>query len=106
MENNTVWIWIPTAQYRNCEKYCIVVAQNLPDTVPVDAPVSIYVEGGTQLYPLTTCDCERVTARAIRTRTKYSTVVQTDATGGVFRLLGKLCKCVLTNGRQYIDGNL
>lgn len=106
-EAPNLWVWIPAGQYKDCEKYCIVIAQNIPTDTPVDAPVQIYIEGGTQLYPLTTCDCAQVTARAVRTRTKYSTVVHTNTgTVGVFRLLGNLCKCLLKNGNQYIDGNL
>lgn len=102
-----LWIIIPAGSYYDGEKYCIVVAQNIPANTPVDAPVQIVVEGGTQLYPLTACDCSQVTARAIRTRTKYSTVVRTNSgTVGVFRLLGNLCKCVMKSGRTFIDGNL
>ena len=97
-------ISIPEGSYYNDEKYCIVVAQNIPEDTPIDAPVVISIVNGTQVYPLTSCDCRQVTARAIRTRTKYSTIVKTDATGGVFRLLGKLCKCVTSNGRDFING--
>lgn len=97
-------IGIPEGSYYNNEKYCIVIAQNIPAETPVDAPVTISIVNGTQVYPLTTCDCRPVTARAIRTRTKYSTCVKTDATSGVFRLLVKLCPCTLTSGREFING--
>ena len=97
-------IGIPEGSYYNNEKYCIVIAQNIPTETPVDAPVTISIVNGTQVYPLTTCDCRPVTARAIRTRTKYSTVVKTDATSGIFRLIGKLCPCTLTSGREFING--
>ena len=97
-------IGIPEGSYYNNEKYCIVIAQNIPAETPVDAPVTISIVNGTQVYPLTTCDCRPVTARAIRTRTKYSTCVKTDATSGIFRLLGKLCPCALTIGREFING--
>lgn len=97
-------ISIPEGSYYNNEKYCIVIAQNIPAETPVDAPVTISIVNGTQVYPLTNCDCRPVTARAIRTRTKYSTIVKTDATSGIFRLLGKLCPCTLTSGREFING--
>ena len=97
-------ISIPEGSYYNDEKYCIVVAQNIPADTPIDAPVVISIVNGTQVYPLTSCDCMQVTARAIRTRIKYSTIVKTDASGGVFRLLGKLCKYVTSNGRDFING--
>lgn len=98
-------ITIPEDNYYNNCKYCIIVADNIPAETPVDAPVVISVENGTQVYPLVSCDCRPLTARAIRSRTKYSTVVKTDATSGVFKLLGNLCKCNLSNGRQSLDGN-
>lgn len=95
-------ITIPAGSYLDNEKYCIVIAQAIPATTPVDAPVVIQIGDGTELYPLNTCDCRPVTARSIRTRTKYSTVVKTTTTTGVFRLLGKLCN--LADGLRAIDG--
>lgn len=95
-------VTIPAGSYLNDEKYCIVIAQTIPATAVVDAPVVIQIGDGTELYPLNTCDCRPVTARSIRTRTKYSTVVKTTATTGVFRLLGKLCN--ITDGLTAIDG--
>ena len=98
-------ITIPEGAYNDGCKYCIVTAQSIPAETPVDAPVVISVVNGTQVYPLVSCDCRPLTARAIRSRTKYSTIVKTDATSGVFKLLGNLCKCNLSNGRQSLDGN-
>lgn len=98
-------ISIPEGSYYDNCKYCIVVAQNVPAETPVDAPVVISVVNGTQVYPLTSCDCRPLTARAIRSRTKYSTVVKTDATTGVFRLLGNLCKCNMSSARNALNGN-
>ena len=82
---------LPAASYGNCQKYCIVVAQTIPATTTITAPVVISIGGDTTvLYPLVDCDCAPVTACAINTRTRYSTCVQTDATSGTFKLLGKL----------------
>ena len=88
-----------------CEKYCIVTAQSIPAETPFGAPVVISVVNETQVYPLVSCDFRPLTARAIRSRTKYSTIVKTDAASGVFKLLGNLCKCNLSNGRKSLDGN-
>lgn len=93
---------IPAGSYYNGEKYCIVVAQAIPAETVVDAPVVIQIGTGQQFYPLVNCDCSQVTARQLRTRTKYSTVVKTDSTSGTFRLLGNLCN--KTSGRQSING--
>ena len=98
-------ITIPEGVYNDGQKYCIVTAQSIPAETPVDAPVVISIVNGTQVYPLVACDCEPITARAIRSRTKYSTVVKTDTTTGVFRLLGKMCKCNMANSRNALDGN-
>ena len=98
-------ISIPEGSYYDDCKYCIVTAQNIPAETPVDAPVVISIVNGEQVYPLVACDCEPITARAIRSRTKYSTVVKTDTTTGVFRLIGKMCKCNMANSRNALDGN-
>lgn len=82
---------LPSASYNNGQKYCIVVAQTIPATTTIDAPVVITIGGvTTTTYPLVNCDCSPVTACAINTRTRYSTCVRTTTTGGSFKLLGKV----------------
>lgn len=81
---------IPQGTYANCEKYCIVVAQNIPTTATINAPVFVTIGGGTATYPLLNCDCTQVTACSINRRTRYSVRVRTDITTGSFVLLGKL----------------
>lgn len=95
-------VTIPAGGYLDNEKYCIVIAQTIPATTVVDAPVVIQIGDGTELYPLLTCDGRPVTARSLRTRTKYSTIVKTTPTSGVFRLLGRLCN--IADGLTSIDG--
>ena len=82
---------IPAGSYGNCDKFCIVVAQTIPAATTITAPVFITIGDGTELYPLNRCDGTQVTAAELRTRTRYATKVSTTATGGAFRLLGKLC---------------
>lgn len=94
---------LPAGSYANGCKYCIVVAQTIPATTTITAPVVITIGTGTEEYPLVNRCCAQVTACAIRTRTKYSTVVSTDATGGTFKLLGKPC-CSPNNALPAIDG--
>lgn len=94
---------IPVGSYDNGCKYCLVVAQAIPATTTINAPVVITIGDGTVLYPLTRCDCAQVTACGIRTRTRYSTKVVTTPTGGSFRMLGKPC-CSPNNALQSIDG--
>lgn len=81
---------IPDGNYLNNEKYCIIVAQNIPATVTIAAPVVITIGTGTTTYPLMNCDCTNVTACSINRRTRYSVCVHTDIATGVFKLLGKI----------------
>ena len=84
-------ITIPAGSYSDNCKYCIVVAQNIPATTTINAPVFIQIGTGTQLYPVNKCDCTQLAACGIRTRTKYSMCVETTPTSGTFKLLGKSC---------------
>lgn len=94
---------LPAGGYNNCEKYCIIVAQNIPATAPIGANVLISIGGGTVQYPLLDCNCRPVNVCAIRTRTRYAVRVETTATGGVFRMLGRGC-CAPNNNLASING--
>ena len=94
---------IPAGSYRDGCRYCIVVAQAIPAATTITAPVVITIGDGTEEYPLTDRCCAQVTACALRTRTKYAVVVATDATGGVFKMLGRGC-CAPNNNLAAIDG--
>ena len=96
-------ITIQAGSYTRGCKYCIVIAQAIPDTTTINAPVVIQIGTGTEQYPLTKCNCAQVTACGVRTRTKYCTEVSTSATGGTFRLLGKP-SCAPVNSLSAIDG--
>lgn len=94
---------IPAGSYANGEKYCIVIAQNIPAGTTINAPVYVTIGTGSTAYPLTSCDCRQLTACALRTRTKYSTRVVTTPTGGSFRLLGRAA-CAPNNDLAAIGG--
>ena len=96
-------ITIPAGSYEDGEKYCIVVAQAIPEDTTITAPVFIQIGTGTELYPLDRCDCSQATACNIRTRTRYSTKVVTDANAGAFRLMGRTC-CAPNNDLRAING--
>lgn len=94
---------LPAGSYNNGEKYCIVVAQAIPATTTITAPVVISIGTGTETYPLTKRNCQQVTACGIRTRTRYSVCVVTNPTGGTFRMLG--CpSCASNNNLTSING--
>ena len=101
--DGTLTINLPAGSYANGEKYCIVIAQAIPDTTTITAPVVITIGDGTEEYPLTNRCCAQVTACSLRTRTRYSTVVSTSATGGTFKMLGK-GSCAPSNNLAAIDG--
>lgn len=94
---DTLVIDLPARAYNDNCKVCIVIAQAIPTTATIAMPVAFSIGGDTTtVYPFTRCDCSQVTACAIRTRTRYSTIVSTNAIGGVFKSLGGL-SCYPTN---------
>ena len=95
---------IPEGNYSDCEKVCIVVAQSIPAETTISAPVFIQIGTGTVLYPLDKCDCTQATACSMRTRTKYSTRVETTSNSGVFKLLGRIA-CAPDNRLNAINGD-
>lgn len=96
-------VTIPAGSYNNNCKYCIVLAQSIPSAATVNMPVLIQIGTGTELYPLVNRCCKPVTACAIRTRTKYSTFVETTPTSAVFKLLGNPC-CQPNNDLRSVNG--
>ena len=95
--NNRLIINLPAGNYSNGCKYCIVVAQSIPTTTTISALVFISITGNPNLFPLTKCNCQQVTACNIRTRTRYSTVVSTNTVSGVFKLLSNPSCCGVDN---------
>lgn len=96
-------ITLPAGNYSNGEKYCIVIAQSIPTTTTIAAPVMIQIGTGETLYPLQNRCCAQVTACGVRTRTKYATRVATSATGGAFKMLGNPA-CSPSNNLKAING--
>lgn len=87
----TLVIDIPAGVYNNCSKVCLVIAQAIPDTATINMPVAISIGGvTTTVYPIVGCDCNQITASAVRTRRKYPLRVVTNATSAVFKSLGNL----------------
>lgn len=82
---------LPANAYGNCQKYCIVFAQSIPDTTTINAPVVFTIGTGTTQYPFVNSDCTPIYASQIRTRRIYSTRVNTGVNDGVFKYIGKCC---------------
>ena len=95
--NGQLVINIPAGSYENNEKYCIIVAQNIPVATTIIANVVITIGTGTTTYPLLNCDCTNVSACQITPRTRYSVRVHTNIQSGVFKLLGPVSCCQCKN---------
>lgn len=102
-DSGVLTVNIPAGSYENQDKYCLVIAQAIPTDAIIGAPVVITIGDGTVTYPLLLCNGTQMLAGTLRTRTKYSTVVQTSSTGGSFRLIGKVC-FQQNNNLQAING--
>lgn len=95
---DTLVINLPAGTYFNGNRYCIVVAQAIPDAATINAPVVITIGAdAATTYPLVNCDGTPVLASSINTRTRYPVVVNTNTTSGVFKILGKLFCSRCTN---------
>lgn len=94
---------LPAGSYNNNEDYCIIIAQAIPSTTTINAPVVITVGSGTQQYPLVRCNCRPASACNVHTRTRYPVRVETSATSGIFRLLSRSC-CGCDNNLRAING--
>lgn len=89
--DNVLSINIPAGAYENGEKYCIVVAQDIPTDTTIAADVVITIGTDTDTtYPLVNNNCTNVQACSITPRTRYATRVYTNIGEGVFKLLGNI----------------
>lgn len=92
---------LPQNVYGNCQKYCIVLAQSIPTTTTINAPVVFTIGTGTTQYPFVNCDCTPVLASQVRTRRVYPTRVNTAVNSGVFKYIGKCplpCRATVAAG--------
>ena len=94
---------LPAGSYVNGETYCIVIAQSIPSTTTINAPVVITIGDGTVQYPLVKRNCAQATACSLRTRTRYKVKVFTTSSGGSFRLMDNVC-CAPSDALKSIDG--
>lgn len=95
--DDTLTINLPAQSYENGEKYCIVVAQEIPTETTIAASVVCTIGDDTTEYPLVNSNCTNVSACQLSARTRYATRVYTNIQSGVFKLLANLncanCRC-------------
>ena len=82
---------LPTDNYGNKQKYCIILAQSIPDETTINAPVVFTIGTGTVQYPFVNNDCTPILASQVRTRRVYRTKVSTGVNDGVFKYIGDCC---------------
>ena len=90
-DGTSLVINLPQNAYGNGEKYCIVLAQSIPATTTINAPVVFTIGTGTVQYPFVNQDCTPIYASQLRTRTLYPTRVNTAVDSGVFKYIGRNC---------------
>ena len=86
---------IPAGDYQNGCVYGIVIAQNIPSTTIIGAPVVITIGDG--------CNGAQATVFNLDTRHKYLCRVVTSSNGGSFRMLGNSC-CSHSDALRSING--
>ena len=101
--DNTLIVDLPAGSYQDGCKYCVIFAQTIPQTATIGSNVVFTIGSGTVQYPLVNRCCRPVTACGIRTRTKYSVVVETTASGATFKMLGDPA-CSPSNNLTAING--
>ena len=60
----TLTINIPVGSYADCQKFCLILIQNIPDTATINMPVGITIGTDTTVYPMVRCDCKAKIGRA------------------------------------------
>lgn len=82
---------LPANNYGNKQKYCIILAQSIPDETTINAPVVFTIGTGIVQYPFVNNDCTPILASQVRTRRVYRTKVNTGVNDGVFKYVGDCC---------------
>ena len=88
--DDTLVVNLPTGSYSNCEKYCIVLAQSIPDTTTINAPIVFTIgDDTTTTYSFVNSNCVPIYASQVRTRRIYPTRVNTAVNTWVFKYIGR-----------------
>lgn len=96
---NTVIVALPATSFENCRKYCIVLAQAIPEAATINAEVVFTVGTNTAQYPFLNKNCVPVAVTQIRTRRIYPVKLSTSIGNGVFKYIGSCpLPCVSNSG--------
>lgn len=100
---DSVLVGLPANAFENCRKYCIVLAQAIPDTATVNSQVLFTVGTNPTQYPFVNTDCTPVYVTQIRARRIYPVRVKTTINEGVFKYVGN---CPLPCANRAISDSL
>ena len=100
---NSVLVGLPANTFENCQKYCIVLAQTIPEAATINSQVFFTIGTNPTQYPFVNKDCVPIYATQIRTRRIYPVRVNTDINGGVFKYVGN---CALPCANRAISDSL
>lgn len=89
--DDTLTVNLPANAYGNCERYCIVLAQSIPEETTINSAVVFTIGTGTTEYPFVNRDCTPILASQVRTRKIYPVRVNTGVNDGVFKYIGNQC---------------
>lgn len=87
---------IPERTYDNCEKFCLLVAQEVPATATRGLPVVVTIGTDTTQYPLVNCKGLPVTQEYIGQGNIYKSKVLTTTTSAIIKVLCEI-SCACTN---------
>lgn len=85
---NAVIIGLPANAFENCQKYCIVLAQTIPEAATINSQVFFSIGTNTTQYPFVNKNCVPIYATQIRSRRIYPVKVNTSINEGVFKYIG------------------
>ena len=100
---NSVLVGLPANTFENCQKYCIVLAQAIPEGVTINSQVFFTIGTNPTQYPFVNKNCVPVYATQIRSRKIYPVKVNTSVNEGVFKYVGS---CPLPCANRPISDSL
>lgn len=100
---NTVIVGLPANTFENCQRYCIVLAQTLPEAATINSQVVFTIGTNTTQYPFLNKNCAPVYVSQVRTRRIYPIKVNTTINEGVFKYVGN---CPLPCANRAVSDSL
>lgn len=100
---NTVIVGLPANTFENCQRYCIVLAQTLPEAATINAQVVFTIGTNPTQYPFVNKNCVPVYISQVRTRRIYPIKVNTTINEGVFKYVGN---CPLPCANRAVSDSL